>query len=94
MFKLWIKRLLGLGLVTLLAGGLVYALLPKPVPVDLAAATIAPLQVTVEEDGRTRIRDKFMVSAPLSGKLGRVRFKPGARVQPGQVVATIEPSDP
>lgn len=94
MFKLWIKRLLGLALFTLLAGGLVYALLPKPVPVDLAAATIAPLQVTVEEDGRTRIRDKFMVSAPLAGKLGRVRFKPGARVKPGQIVASIEPSDP
>jgi len=92
--KTWIKRLLGLGLLSLLVGGLVYALLPKPVPVDLATTLVAPLQVTVEEDGRTRIRDKFMVSAPLAGKLGRVRLKPGTRIKPGQIVATIEPSDP
>ncbi|MFN9373955.1 MAG: efflux RND transporter periplasmic adaptor subunit [Planctomycetaceae bacterium] len=94
MLKRWIKRFLGLLLLGGLAGGLVYSFLPKPVPVDLSTVTRGPLQVTVDEDGRTRIRDRYIVSAPLAGKLGRIRMKPGAHVQPGDLLTTIEPSDP
>ncbi len=92
--KRWIKKIFGLLLVAGLVGGIGYAFLPKPVPVDFDRVTRRPLLVAVEEDGRTRIRDRYIVSAPLSGKLSRVRLKPGARVKPGEVVAAIEPSDP
>ncbi|RPI81845.1 MAG: HlyD family efflux transporter periplasmic adaptor subunit, partial [Planctomycetaceae bacterium] len=94
MLKRWIKRLLGLLVLTGLVGGIVYAFLPKPVPVDFGRVTRGVLQVAVEEDGRTRIKDRYIVSAPLAGKLERIRLKPGARVSPGDVVAVIEPSDP
>ena len=94
MLKRWIKRFLGLLLLGGLAGGLLYSFLPKPVLVDLSPVTRGPLKVTVDEDGRTRIRDRYVVSAPLSGKLGRIRLKPGAKVKSGDVLTTIEPSDP
>lgn len=94
MLKRWIKRFLGFLVLGGLVGGIIYAFLPKPVPVDFGRVTRGPLQVAVEEDGRTRIKDRYVVSAPLAGKVGRIRLKPGARVSPGDVVAVIEPSDP
>jgi HlyD family secretion protein len=76
--KRWIKRLLGLLVLTGLVGGIVYAFLPKPVPVDFGRVTRGVLQVAVEEDGRTRIKDRYIVSAPLAGKLDRANRQQSA----------------
>ena len=77
----WIKRGLlaavALGLLALL----VKAMLPKPVPVDLAVAEKAPLRVTVDEDGTTRVKDRYVVSAPLTGSLARLELDPGDSVK-------------
>ena len=74
---------------------LVIALRPAPVQVDLAAVTHGPLRVTVDEEGKTRVRDVFIVSAPVSGKLRRSPLDPGDRVIKNEtVIAVIEPAAP
>lgn len=87
----WARRglvvLLGLGI----AGLIVMALLPKPVPVDLASVRRGELRVTIDEDGRTRVIDRYRIRAPLAGTLARVELKPGDPVEEGQVVARLVP---
>src|SRR5262249_18689090 len=74
---------------------LVWAFRPKPVPVDLATVTRGPLRGAVDEDGKTRIKERYVVSAPLFGRLQRIELRPGAAVEAGQtVLAVIEPSLP
>lgn len=74
---------------------LVYAFWPRPVEVDLAQIVRGSLRVTVDEDGRTRIRERYVVSAPLTGRLLRIDLKPGDVVSAGRtVLAVIEPTDP
>lgn len=82
-------------LVPALAGALVWAFRARPVAVDVARVTRGPLVVTVDEEGRTRIRQRYVVSAPLAGRLERVVLRPGDAVEAGRtVVAAIEPADP
>ena len=65
---------------------------PQPSPVETALASIGPMRATVSEEGKTRIRQRYVVSAPVSGQLRRISFKPGAMVEAGNtVVAVIEP---
>jgi HlyD family secretion protein len=74
---------------------LAYALWPQPVQVDVLRVTRGPLQVTIDEDGKTRVKERYVVSAPLSGQLGRVELHPGDAVEAGKtMVAAIEPTDP
>lgn len=84
--KIVVSAVLGL-----VAAGLTYGFLPKPVPVDLAAVKRGPLSVSIEEEGKARVRDRFVVSAPVSGYLRRVRLDVGDLVRQGQVVAELEP---
>lgn len=90
----WIKRsaLIAAGLGVL--GILGYAWMPKPVPVDIATVRRAPLEVSVTDDGRTRVRNRFVVSAPIAGNLVRIELEPGATVEAGAVIARIAPPDP
>jgi HlyD family secretion protein len=82
------------GAVALLVG-LVVALRPAPVQVDLAAVTGGPLRVTVDEEGKTRVKDVFIISAPVSGKLRRSPFDPGDRVTKDEsIIAVIEAAPP
>ena len=72
-----------------------FALWPRPIEVDLAAASEGPLAVTVDEDGRTRVRDRYVVSAPLAGQMARIELEPGDVVEAGQtLLTTIQPVDP
>jgi HlyD family secretion protein len=81
--------------VTGVVGGLGYAFWPEPVEVDLAKVERGSLQVTVDEDGKTRIREKYVVSAPLIGRLLRINMEAGDPVTAGKtLLATIEPRDP
>lgn len=74
------------------AGGLAYGFMPRAVPVDVAEVTRAPLAVTVEEEGRTRVRERFLIAAPVTGVMRRSALKAGDRVAAGQVVAVIDPT--
>lgn len=89
------SKLFVLLVVVAIAGGLGYAFLPEPADVDVAAVERGTLRVTVDEDGKTRIREKYVVSAPLAGRLLRIDMDPGDRVVAGKTLLTmIEPRDP
>jgi HlyD family secretion protein len=76
----------------LVAAGLVIGFMPRAVPVDVAEVKRAPLTVTVEEEGKTRVRERYLVSAPVAGYARRIDLKAGDAVTAGQVVAVIEPA--
>jgi HlyD family secretion protein len=78
-------------LVLLIAGGLTWGYLPRPVAVEIAEVTRGPLAVTVEEEGRTRVRDRYVIHAPMSGHARRIDLKVGDIVRPGQVLTVLEP---
>ncbi|MEZ6043637.1 MAG: HlyD family efflux transporter periplasmic adaptor subunit [Planctomycetaceae bacterium] len=72
-----------------------FLLQPKPVAVDLAEVSRGDMVQTVQDDGRTRIREKYIISAPLSGRLVRVDLDPGDVVTASETqVAVIQPTDP
>ena len=70
---------------------LVWSLMPAPVRVETAKVEVAPLLVTLEEEARARVRDRFVLSAPVSGYLRRVTARVGDAVTTEQVLATLEP---
>jgi HlyD family secretion protein len=75
-----------------LLAGLVYGFLPRPVPVDLATAERGPLAVSVEEEGKTRVMERYTVSSPAAGYARRIGLKVGDGVKAGQVLTNLEPS--
>jgi len=86
------RRLL---LSTVVIGGLTaIALWPSAVAVDVAAVSRGPLVVTVDEEGRTRVRDRFVVTAPVAGRVLRIELDPGDRVARGDVLARLQPESP
>src|SRR5688500_16930089 len=92
MTKRWIKIVL---VVAIVAAVGVWAFTPGAVPADFATVARGTLQVTVNEEGRTRVRDRFVVSAPLPGRMLRIELEPGDPVVAGKtVVARFQPSDP
>ncbi len=89
-------RTFGVALVAVLVvGGLVYAFWPEPEPVDLAAVSRGPMMVTIDEEGETRVKDVYVVSAPLTGRVDRIEAQPGDPVIAGEtVLATMQETDP
>jgi HlyD family secretion protein len=75
----------------IVAAGIAFGLMPRAVPVDLAEVTRAPLVVTVEEEGKTRVMERYQVTAPVAGYARRSGLKAGDAVAAGQVLAVIEP---
>ena len=65
------------------------ALWPRPTAVDVEVATRGPLLVTVDEEGATRVRERFIVSSPVAGRVLRIELDPGDRVKRGQPVALV-----
>jgi len=76
---------------TLVVGGLLaVALWPTTIPVETVLATRGPLVVTVDEEGVTRVRNRFVVSAAVAGRVLRIELEPGDTVKRGQVVARVQ----
>lgn len=73
------------------SAGVAYAFRPELVDVDTALVERAPMRVTVDEDGRTRVRNRFVITAPVAGKLQRIMLREGDQVSQQQVVALISP---
>ncbi len=65
------------GVVALVGGALAYAFWPRPVLVDMAVTEKSPMTVTINEEAKTRVRDAYVVSAPIAGRLLRVDVEPG-----------------
>ncbi len=78
-----------------IALGLAYAFKPQPVLVDIVTLERGPMMVTLDEEGETRVRDVYVLSAPLAGRAQRIDAEVGDAVRAGEtVVAQIQPTDP
>jgi HlyD family secretion protein len=77
----------GVALVVALA----WAFAPRPMEVELAAATQGRFEITVDEDGKTRLADRYVVAAPLAGRLARIALREGDAVAAGATVANLTP---
>jgi len=82
----------------LIAGGtlaavalLAWAFAPRPVEVEVARASIGAFETTIDEDGKTRLTERYVVSAPLAGRLARISLREGDAVAANAVVATLTP---
>jgi HlyD family secretion protein len=83
----------GLGVAAVLAGLAAYVLLrPEALPVETARAARRALQVTVDEEGETRVRDRYVVAAPVAGRVARITLREGDAVRVGTVVARVFPA--
>ena len=86
------KRLFGMVLLGILVlGAIVYGFIPSPVMVDFAPVVRETLRVTVSEEGKTRVKDRFVVSAPVAGYLRRIELHVGDPVTQGMTLAELEP---
>ena len=88
--RLFLNKRLWLGIVVV-GGLLAVAMWPRAIAVETAVIGRGPLMVTVDEEGRTRVRDRFVVAAPVGGRVQRIDFEPGDTVHAGQVVARLRP---
>src|SRR6266850_1955625 len=79
-----------------LVGALVsVALWPSSVAVDLSRVERGSMRTTIDEEGETRVRERFVVSAPVAGRVLRIELEPGDRVRRGEtVLATFLPAAP
>ncbi len=73
---------------------LVVSFLPQAVPVDVSPVTRGPFEQTVDEDGKTRVRDRYVVSAPLAGRVLRIQLKEGDAIQRRGLLAVMLPAAP
>lgn len=81
--------------VLVVGSALTAAFWPKPTMVDMGSVTRGAMQMTIDEEGRTRVRDAYIVSTPVAGQLQRVSVQPGDPVVRGEtVVAHMRPTNP
>lgn len=73
-------------------GLLAWAFAPRPVQVETVVVQVGRFEQSIEEDGRTRIRDRYTVSAPVAARLTRIGLKEGDRVKAGDPVAVLVPA--
>jgi HlyD family secretion protein len=87
-----IGRVFAFAAMSVAAATVLWSVMPRPIPVEAAEVTKGRFVATVDEDGKTRIRERYVVAAPLGGRLTRVRLKVGDQVNADDVMASIEPS--
>ena len=86
------KRLL-LGALALVVIALIgWSFRPQPVPAALATAERGPLAVVIREEGQTRVKDRFQVSAPVAGYAPRLTLEAGDPVSAGEALLRLEPT--
>jgi HlyD family secretion protein len=90
LLKRVVYGILGAGVLATIA----IAWMPRPLPAETALVSRGPLRVTVDEDGIARVKDRYVVSAPLAGSLARIESEAGDAVEQGAVLARIAPVAP
>ncbi len=86
---------IALGIIAVAVAALVvWALQPRAVAVETAEATQGLFEQTVSDDGKTRVRDRYVIAAPLAGRVERIALEPGDPVKQGQAVALLTPTEP
>ncbi|HXD42818.1 MAG TPA: efflux RND transporter periplasmic adaptor subunit [Ramlibacter sp.] len=73
------------------AAALVWAFSPRPIQVEIAAVRQGRFEQAIEEDGRTRLKERYTVSAPVAARLARIALREGDRVSAGDTVAVLSP---
>lgn len=87
--RITVGRILILLSLVAAVAAIVWMLMPGRIPVEVVSVKKDRFVASVDEDGKTRIRERYAVAAPLAGRLGRVRFKVGDPIRVDDVVATI-----
>lgn len=89
------RKLFILGAVIMVGATLAFAFWPRPMMVDIGKVQRGHMTVTIDEEGRTRVHDVFVVSSPVAGLLLRVDIEPGDQVFAGEsVIGNMRPSNP
>lgn len=89
--RLWRKRVLWVVVACALVTLVWFAYRPQPVLVDLATVGHGAVESVIEEDARTRVQERFVVSAPVRGRMLRIPLQPGDPVEAGQALAKLLP---
>ena len=93
--KRLLKRVFGVLVLAAIGGALVYSFRPRPIQADFGEVVRGSMRVTIDEEGETRIRDRFVVSAPVAGRVLRIELEPGDRVRAGGTpIAAFLPAEP
>lgn len=90
----WKRNLIVGGVGLLVLGLLVWAFKPKPLSVEVASVTQGRFERAVQEYGKTRVRERYIISSPLTGRVDRVLLKQGDSVKQGDIVALLRPMVP
>jgi len=90
----WLKRIALVVLGVAVVSGAYTMIRPQPVSVDMVIITRGDIETTIDEEGETRVKDIYRVSAPIAGKLERLDVQIGTEVAKGQRFARIRPVDP
>lgn len=85
------RKLLVIVIIVAVVLATVYGFLPKTAEVDIISVVRGPLQVTIEEEGRTRLKERYIVTAPTAGYMRRLPTKVGDTVHKGQALVELEP---
>ena len=85
------KRVLTTTVVVLVIAGLIYLILrPRPVPVEIAEATVQTVREYIAEDGKTRLDDEYLIDMPVAGTVRRIGLEVGDAVEQGQTIAQVD----
>jgi HlyD family secretion protein len=87
-----VRRLAWIAAGTALVAAAAWMLRPAPVPVDVSRASRGPMRVTLDEDGQTRVHPRYVVAAPVAGRLAALTLNEGDHVNRGDTVARLTPS--
>ncbi|XKH01108.1 HlyD family efflux transporter periplasmic adaptor subunit [Marinobacter nauticus] len=85
------KRIFWAVLAVFAVAAFVFVLRPEPVWVDLATVERGPMEVTLLEEGKTRVKDRYQVSSPVTGYLHRPQLDVGDPVIPGELLTWVDP---
>lgn len=88
----YLKKVIWTAALLTVVGATAWTLRPQPIHVTTATVTRGPVTATVSGSGRTRVRDLFVIAAPVDGQLERVVVKPGDAIAANDVVASIRPA--
>ena len=92
MRRVSLGRILIASLAVAAIGAAIWSFIPGPVSVETAKVVRGPFVATIDEDGKTRVRERYIVSAPLAGRSTRVELKAGDKVSAGDAIVSILPS--
>ena len=87
----WVKRVVVIVILLGLVAATALAMRPKPVVVELGHVTRGTLEVVVKEDGQSRVRERYVITAPLGGHIDRIELRAGDPVDVGASLVRITP---